>query len=651
VKCAEKVEAYPATWDDELEMSLLAGERALFDEGNLQEGRKYFDAAYGEAERQCDGPGMARAALGLGGLWVHEHRTAADAAVVRVRQRDALTLVDPRSPLALRLRIRLAAAEDYGTGGHTAILSGVEEARSADDPVPLAEALSLAYQCLLGPDHAALRLELARELIDQAARTNRRIDLLTGLLWQAVDLVLAADPFAERRLEELRALLAREEHLAIGFVLSTIEVMLCIRSGRFADAEAMAAASVERGAAAGDADAAGWYISQLGTIRWYQGRIAEFVPKLRELMNSPMLSVVDNISPAGLALAAATAGDRRLAAGILARVRGGELAGLPRPGSWLTSMYSVVEAAHLLADAQTSARAYALLRPFARLPVTAVLGIICLGSVHHCLGVASLTTGDLERAVGHLREAVHDNIALGHWPAVALSRSRLGQALALRDGPRDEAARRELAVAAQEAAALGMVLPGTTGTAGTAGERAPVVVCRRRGRQWLIELGGRRALIDDSIGMRHLSALLANPGYEIAATDLAAGPVIPGTAPAHDPGTSAQPVLDDQAKATYKQRLSQLQDELEEFAANNEFDRAAAVRAERDWLIAELAAAAGLNGRSRRFTDSRERARIAVGKAIRRALARIAEADSVIADELRATVHTGLRCCYRPDPN
>jgi hypothetical protein len=71
-------------------------------------------------------------------------------------------------------------------------------------------------------------------------------------------------------------------------------------------------------------------------------------------------------------------------------------------------------------------------------------------------------------------------------------------------------------------------------------------------------------------------------------------------------------------------------------------------RAERDWLTAELAAATGLGGRTRRFTDSRERARIAVGKSIRRILQHIAEADAMIGQHLRRPVRTGARCSYWP---
>ena len=56
----------------------------------------------------------------------------------------------------------------------------------------------------------------------------------------------------------------------------------------------------------------------------------------------------------------------------------------------------------------------------------------------------------------------------------------------------------------------------------------------------------------------------------------------------------------------------------------------------------------GFGGRTRAFPDQPERARVAVGKAIRRALARIAEADEVIGEHLRQTVHTGVRCSYWP---
>ena len=414
---------------------LASGDRALDVDGDLRASRRLFEQAYRVAEQSGDTQAMARAALGLSGLWVHEHRTAAVSALLQARLRQALSLADPRSSLALRLRIRLAAESDYRGDGQAASLAALQEARKAGDPVARAQALSLAHHCLLGPGHGALRRALAAELIGESFHTARRSDLLMGVLWQTVDLLLDAEPHAERRLGELRDLLAQRDHLAVGFVVSAIDVMLTIRAGRFDQAEKLAEACAQRGAIAGDVDALGWHGGHLVAIRWYQGRLAELLPMLDALVNSPTLSVVDNSYFAALAVAAALAGDRRKAAGALAALCGRDLADLPRSSSWLVTMNGIVEAAHLLGDAGISARAYELLKPFADLPMMASLGVACFGSVQHALGVAALTTGDVDRAAVHLRAAVDRNLALAHWPAVVASRLRYAQALGLRGRP------------------------------------------------------------------------------------------------------------------------------------------------------------------------------------------------------------------------
>ncbi|MBO3748996.1 hypothetical protein J5X84_23200 [Streptosporangiaceae bacterium NEAU-GS5] len=619
----------------------LAGERALHVDGDLIRSRRLFHEAYVAAERDRDGDAMARAALGLGGVWVHEHRSAADAALVRARQEHALQLIEPGTALALRLRARLAGEEDYRHGSSAAVLSLVSEARRMGEPEALTEAISLAHHCLLGPQHASERLELANEMIGQAGLTGRPGDLVIGMLWRTVDLFLTGDPRAERSLIELRERIDTQNHLAVAFVVSAMDVMLSIRAGRFLEAEKLATICADQGEAAGDVDATGWFGGQIGTIRWYQGRIAELLPVLSELVNSPTLSATDNSYFAALATAAAAAGDHRLAAGMLARLHGRHLADLPRSSSWLMSMYGIVEAAHLIGDAEIASRAYALLSPYAHLPIIASLGVTCLGSVHHALGMAALTMGDTSTAIAHFRDAIARNLGLNHWPAVTMSRWRLGQTLALRNGIRDQAAHRELAAAEKEADELGMRLPALPSDRRRTMTRT--VTCQRRGVQWAVELGTRTALLDDSVGMRHLTVLLANPGREIRAIHLASG-----FAEAESDGMSAQPVLDDVARRTYEERLAELQAHIEELEALQDNEQAAALGAERDWLVAELAAATGMGGRARQFTDDEERARIAVGKAVRRALNRIAMTDPIIGDELRATIQTGLRCSYRP---
>jgi hypothetical protein len=304
-------------------------------------------------------------------------------------------------------------------------------------------------------------------------------------------------------------------------------------------------------------------------------------------------------------------------------------------------MYGVVEAAHLLGDGDLAGWAYGLLEPYRRLPMMASLAVACFGSVRQALGVAALTLGHPERAVEHLRAAVADNLALGHWPAATLSRWRLSRAWALLG--RADRAEEAAAAATEEAARLGMRLPSypEEPASENSGGR---VVCRPRGRQWRVDFRERTVLVPSTVGMRHLAVLLDNPGREIPAADLAAGP---GSAPATEP-VSGQPILDEAARRNYRDRLERLAGEIEEAEDRGDDATAAALTDERDWLVAELAAATGLGGRARDFADGAERARIAVGKAIRRAIDRIGRADPVIAAELRATVHTGHRCRYTP---
>jgi hypothetical protein len=626
----------------DLRALLAEGTRAQHDDGDLEAGRQCFERAYRLAEQAADTESMALAALGLAGLWVREGRTVTSSVLLEARLQHVLALLDPVSALALRVRTRLAGEADYSRGTHADIMTALEEVRATGDPELLAEALRIAHHCLLGPEHVAIRRQLAVELTKAAFRTDRRSDLLMGLLWQTADSYCAGDPHAGRLLGELKEHLKPRDHLAVGFVASAIDVMLAIRAGRFGDAEELAAVCARRGAAAGDVDHDWWSAAQLVTIRWYQGRLPELLPALRERVSSPVLSTVDNSAVAALAVAAAMSGDRHQAASSLAALCGSDLAALPRSSAWLVTMHGIVEAAYLLEAADVALRAYELLHPHADLPMIGSLGVTCFGSTQHALGVAALTTRQADLAVEHLTAAVQQNLALAHWPALLASRQRLAQAHLLRGAPGDaDAARRELDLAAAEAAAIGLPVP----AAPVAGPPAAAVAeaeCQRIGRKWRLALRNRSVLVEDSIGLAHLAVLIANPRQEIQAADLVAG--VAGLTPG-DAG-AAQQVLDHEAIAEYRNRLKSLDIEIEQPDADPA--RVARARAERDWLVAQLSSAAGFAGRTRAFPDQPERARVAVGKAIRRALARITEADPVIGEHLRQTVHTGVRCSYWP---
>ena len=171
-------------------------------------------------------------------------------------------------------------------------------------------------------------------------------------------------------------------------------------------------------------------------------------------------------------------------------------------------------------------------------------------------------------------------------------------------------------------------------------DSSAVATCAREGRHWRVALGARAVLVKHSVGMFHLAVLLANANVEINAAELAAGV---GRLRARTV-TVAQPILDRSAIQRYRKRLAELRAEIDEYEGGPEqVDKA---RAERDWLVAELGAGTSLGGRARSFSDSGERARIAVGKAIRRAISRIHDADELVGEHLRHSVSTGMRCAY-----
>jgi len=164
---------------------------------------------------------------------------------------------------------------------------------------------------------------------------------------------------------------------------------------------------------------------------------------------------------------------------------------------------------------------------------------------------------------------------------------------------------------------------------------------RRDGDGWRLSTGAEDARIVDSRGMGQLRALLANPGREISALDLAAGG--PGLR-----ATATQPVLDAAAAASYRRRLAELETELDSADAAGDDERAARVEVERQALLTELRRSSGLGGRIRRGTSEAERARINVTRTLRAALDRIAVAAPKAGAHLQASIRTGLACRYDP---
>src|SRR5262249_31490549 len=122
---------------------------------------------------------------------------------------------------------------------------------------------------------------------------------------------------------------------------------------------------------------------------------------------------------------------------------------------------------------------------------------------------------------------------------------------------------------------------------------------RRDGAVWAVAYGGVQAHVPHAKGMHDIAILLAHPGQPIPAGDLA------GTVTR----SRGEPALDRQALGAYRARLRDLDDDIAEADTNNDPERAARARAEKDALIAELTRSTGRGGRPRRLGDDTEKAR------------------------------------------
>jgi hypothetical protein len=140
--------------------------------------------------------------------------------------------------------------------------------------------------------------------------------------------------------------------------------------------------------------------------------------------------------------------------------------------------------------------------------------------------------------------------------------------------------------------------------------------------------------------MIYLDELTRNAGVEIAAVELASRYALSG-------GPScAQLVLDDAAMAEFRQRIAELQREVDDAERCNDIERAAMSRVQLDAVLDELRRTVGIAGRSRSFGNDAERARVSVRKAITRAIGAVARVDAPLGDELSARVVTGARCRF-----
>jgi tetratricopeptide (TPR) repeat protein len=489
----------------------------------------------------------------------------------------------------------------------------VRIARRLGDPATLASCLLAKHDVMWTPGTAAQRAAIAGEIAELAERAGDPERRTQGLLLTATALLESGSPAFRASLAEYSFAAVALRQPRHDYLVRTRAAALALLDGDITGGEELVESAYELGLRVGDSDAGNVRMSQRLEVVRARGDADE----LRAMAGEAARWWVG-----------APAHAHAVAAGFLARA--GDLDGarseldvvtaLPewrtdRSYLWSVFVGELVTAAIALDDTPLCTELLSQLEPVA--DTCAVNGaLVCfMGSHAHRVGLLHAKLGRPDEARGWLDRAldVHRRLGARAWEAETRS------------------ARVERRAPVQER------------TDETGRERPTL---RREGDLWLAGYRGRTAHLRHSKGMQDLAVLLARPGADVSALDLAGSTDRAAPSHAEDRG---DPVLDRQALSAYRQRLSELDEELASAQQAHDLARAERAGDERERIATQLRRATRPDGTARRLgATAAERARKAVSARIREAIRRIGQAIPELGAHLDRSVRTGITCRYDP---
>jgi hypothetical protein len=625
---------------------LLAHGRMLWAAERADESTRALGEAVELARRIGDSDLLARIALSWRGGEMRTIFRRADHRFVTLL-REALTAC-PTGDSSLRClllaRLALCGYSDIGDGeGIATCDEAVAMARRLGDPAALATALGTRFYYRWRPNLARERLAIADEILAVAGAVDDPSVIAQARYFRIVallDLGWLRDAWSE--LEQFERAAAASGQPVTRLRALWFRATRHFAAGERAEADDAVEQACRLAARMGRPDAAVERLGQSLMVWSADGRVDEALQLVSPGLLGPtaynvVVALTNGIG--GRPIEAGSALDAVMAAG---------LDRLPRDMSWLIGQCGLLAAAAVSGDHETGRLLYEALTPFAGQWAVVNPGILVVGAVDHYLGLGAALLERLDDAAGHLRRAAAAHEGEHAVGLALLSLHELATVLArwqgaAADGEIELINRRIELLASRNTVPFKPLLRILWSTPTTLPARLDVQRLVREGDTWLVEFAGHRARLRDQRGLHHLRVLLERPGLEIPALTLAASDR--GLVGSYE-GT----ILDDQAIRQYRQRIVDLEDDIDDATKNHDTERAARAEAELDALVQQLAAATGLNGRRRGFTGADERARVSVTKAIRSTIHHLGDRLPELGRHLTATVHTGSRCVYQPDP-
>jgi hypothetical protein len=497
-------------------------------------------------------------------------------------------------------------------------------------------ALGARHDAVWGPASLTERGRLLEEIIGVARRLADRKMEHYALAMRWVLLVEQGDP---AYLPAFRAYLAYAEsvdrpHYRLAALVD--RAVIAVLQGRFAEAESLLDQADSFAPHNLSEHAHVRHDLVQAHLRWAlllrQGRFEELGPAQD---GCPYPTILNGI-------AAAERGDAEDALRLFKQARAEDV---PHPGSyaalWLRFQAQVAASS---GDPELIDDARAALAPHLGRWAVSLFGFDISGPMDLWSALLDASQQRWEAAINGFTRAREQADRMQARPWSAEAALHLALALRSRGAPADRAAADELlGEVAREAKDLGLRSLAARADACRAQAEPQSEVFRFDGQVWTLTFADRTVHLPDSKGLRDLHLLLGRPGQEVPAARLLNPHGVEKIAYGGDP------VLDEEARARYRTRLTLLDDEIDRAALRGDEARVSDLDRERASLLNELRSAAGLAGRTRRLGDERERARKAVAARIKDALRRLDEWHPELAAHLRAGVSTGAVCRYRPD--
>lgn len=687
---------------DDLRLCEILTEKGIAqrDAGDLSAAEVTFQSAVYYARRIGDPVRLARLALQVPEY--HWPLPGWDSPLAILLAEGALSSLDARdSALRAMVTARLAAELSYDRGqkqrGHELAKLSVEIAGKAGaDPAAMMQVLRFRDCTLRHPDCVEERLSNSSKVMSLARQLSDPVVLheaVAAMIWSLFKLGRMSEAEALFPTFEQTVKLANRPLYRIFMFVSLAS--WAAHEGRVARSESLFAEARKSAEEAGIPSAVErcWPTLILSLVE--RDNLANLEPMAAASLRARPRSLEDRALKCWL--------DARLGHHFEARLRlerlaADDFADLRDDQNFLIAAAALGEACIGLGRnySHYAARIYELLLPYANLQV-ALGQIAAMTSVSYYLGRLAKFLARRDAAIEHLQTALDLDLRMASRPFTLYASFELAEALL---GHRDSDRRHqgsmllaglEAQAASEEMPALAMRTsglrmngvavdslaedsdhPDSAGVAslsfGTDKLSFPALtevgsfanaitnqsrVFKREGDVWTLCYQKRIVRVHHLKGLALISQLLARTNEPIHCMELAnsvdAGRSLPGETLRSAQSIEMGPMLDQEAKHSYRERARELRQELEEAHRFNDAGRAEKIEQELRFLTRELARAIGLFGHDRENGSSGERARLRVTFAIKSAINKIASSHITLARHLESSIRTGRFCTYRPD--